>query len=53
MKAHVGVDSKMKKGDQAYRGQAEVIHECAPQVQDCRHRRYRYKDSVDDHESNG
>src|SRR5438094_3059147 len=29
---------------QAYRGQSEVIRECAPQAQDCTHRRYRYKD---------
>src|SRR5438128_8762215 len=27
-------------GDQAYRGQTEVIRECAPQAQDCTHRRY-------------
>src|SRR5438309_175800 len=33
-------------GDQAYRGQTEVIRECAPQAQDCTHRRYRYKDQV-------
>jgi len=31
-------------GDQAYRGQTEVIRECAPQAQDCTHRRCRYKD---------
>src|SRR6266568_2588701 len=35
-------------GDQAYRGQTEVIRECAPQAQDCTHRRYRYKDGVDE-----
>ena len=35
-------------GDQAYRGQTEVIRECAPQAQDCTHRRYRYKDRVDE-----
>src|SRR6266496_3681248 len=35
-------------GDQAYRGQSEVIRECAPQAQDCTHRRYRYKDGVDE-----
>lgn len=35
-------------GDQAYRGQSEVIHECAPRAQDCTHRRYRYKDRVDE-----
>jgi IS5 family transposase len=30
-------------GDQGYRGQTEVIRECAPQAQDCTHRRYRFK----------
>ena len=35
-------------GDQAYRGQSEVIHECAPRAQDCTHRRYRYKNHVDE-----
>jgi IS5 family transposase len=35
-------------GDQAYRGQTEVIHRQAPQAQDCTHRRYRYKDCVDE-----
>src|SRR5438270_6851666 len=35
-------------GDQAYRGQSEVIRECAPQARDCTHRRYRYKDGVDE-----
>src|SRR6266568_2812263 len=35
-------------GDQAYQGQSEVIHQCAPQAQDCTHRRYRYKDWVDE-----
>src|SRR5512146_2991840 len=34
-------------GDQAYRGQEEVIHQCAPQAQDCTHRRYRYKNWID------
>jgi IS5 family transposase len=33
-------------GDQAYRGRTQVIRECAPQAQDCTHRRYRYKDCV-------
>ena len=37
-------------GDQAYRGQNEVIHECAPGAQDCTHRRYRYKNHVDEAE---
>ena len=35
-------------GDQAYQGQTDVIHECAPQAQDCTHRRYRYKNRVDE-----
>jgi transposase, IS5 family len=35
-------------GDQAYRGQRAVIQECAPQAQDCTHRRYRYKDRIDE-----
>jgi len=35
-------------GDQAYRGQTDVIHRCAPQAQDCTHRRYRYKDRTDE-----
>jgi transposase, IS5 family len=35
-------------GDQAYRGQSEVIHECAPRAQDCTHRRYRFKNRIDE-----
>ena len=35
-------------GDQAYRGQGEVIQECAPRAQDCTQRRYRYKDRIDE-----
>jgi transposase, IS5 family len=35
-------------GDQAYRGQADVIHESAPRAQDCTHRRYRYKEWIDE-----
>ncbi|HEY6372540.1 MAG TPA: IS5 family transposase [Candidatus Sulfotelmatobacter sp.] len=35
-------------GDQAYRGQGEVIHACAPRAQDCTHRRYRYKHQLDE-----
>ena len=35
-------------GDQAYRGWSEVIHTCAPRAQDCTHRRYRYKDRIDE-----
>ncbi len=35
-------------GDQGYRGQTEVIRECAPQAQDCTHRRYRFKYYTDE-----
>ena len=34
-------------GDQAYRGQTEVIRDCAPLAQDHTHRRYRYKNGID------
>jgi IS5 family transposase len=37
-------------GDQAYRGQTEVIQECAPRAQDHTHRRYRYKNGIDQEE---
>jgi IS5 family transposase len=37
-------------GDQAYRGQSQVSRECAPRAQDCTHRRYRYKDRIDEQE---
>jgi IS5 family transposase len=37
-------------GDQAYRGQTEVIRECAPLAQDHTHRRYRYKNGIDEEE---
>src|SRR6202047_4725236 len=37
-------------GDQAYRGQTEVIQECAPLAQDHTHRRYRYKNGIDQQE---
>ena len=37
-------------GDQAYRGQTEVIRECAPRAQDHTHRRYRYKNGIDEEE---
>ncbi len=37
-------------GDQAYRGQSEVIQQCAPLAQDCTQRRYRYKNHVDEQE---
>jgi IS5 family transposase len=30
-------------GDQAYRGQTDVIHECSPQAKDCTNKQYRYK----------
>ena len=35
-------------GDQAYRGQGEVLREHAPQAQDFTHQRYRYKDGIDE-----
>jgi IS5 family transposase len=35
-------------GDQAYRGQREVIHQRAPQARDCTHQRYRYQDRIDE-----
>jgi IS5 family transposase len=35
-------------GDQAYRGQTDVIQQRAPRAQDCTHRRYRYKDHIDE-----
>src|SRR5215469_1727732 len=37
-------------GDQAYRGQTEVIQEVAPGAQDHTHRRYRYKNGIDQQE---
>jgi IS5 family transposase len=37
-------------GDQAYRGQTGVIKECAPRAQDHTHRRYRYKNGIDQEE---
>jgi IS5 family transposase len=37
-------------GDQAYRGQTQVIKECAPHAQDHTHRRYRYKNGIDQRE---
>jgi IS5 family transposase len=37
-------------GDQAYRGQTEVIKACAPGAQDHTHRRYRYKNGIDEEE---
>jgi len=35
-------------GDQAYRGQSEVIHECAPRAKDCTRKRYRYQSRIDE-----
>ena len=35
-------------GDQAYRGQTDVIHQCSPQAKDCTNKRYRYKDRIDE-----
>jgi transposase, IS5 family len=35
-------------GDQAYVGQTEAIHQAAPHAQDYTHRRYRYKDRIDE-----
>jgi hypothetical protein len=37
-------------GDQAYRGQTEVIEECAPRAHDHTHGRYRYKKGIDEEE---
>jgi len=37
-------------GDQAYRGQSEVIHECSPRAKDCTNQRYRYKYWTDEAE---
>ena len=37
-------------GDQAYRGQSEVIQQIAPKAKDCTHRRYRYKNRIDEPE---
>lgn len=35
-------------GDQAYRGQTAVIHECSPRAKDCTHKQYRYKHWTDE-----
>jgi IS5 family transposase len=37
-------------GDQAYKGQSHVIKEGAPGAQDYTHRRYRYKNGIDEQE---
>ena len=42
-----GEESKVW-GDQAYRGQTEVMQEVAPGAQDMTHKQYRYKDRVDE-----
>jgi hypothetical protein len=42
--------SRKANGDQAYRGQSEAIRECAPLAQDHTHRRYRYKNGIDEQE---
>jgi transposase, IS5 family len=35
-------------GDQAYRGQTAVLHECSPQARDCTNKRYRYQYWIDE-----
>jgi IS5 family transposase len=35
-------------GDQAYRGQSDVIHQCSPQAKDFTNKRYRYKNRIDE-----
>ena len=35
-------------GDQAYRGQTEVLRQHAPHAQDFTHQRYRYQDRIDE-----
>ena len=35
-------------GDQAYRGQGEVIHQCAPKAEDLTNRRYKHRGVVDE-----
>jgi IS5 family transposase len=37
-------------GDQAYRGQSEVIHERSPRAKDCTHQRCRCQDRIDERE---
>src|SRR6202140_1696877 len=41
-------EEKCVWGDQGYLGQSEVIHQRAPQARDCTHKRYRYKDLIDE-----
>ena len=36
--------------DQAYRGQTDVIQQVARHAKDCTHRRYRYKNAIDEAE---
>ena len=40
-------DERRVWGDQAYRGQRDVIRRRAPAAKDCTHRRYRYKNGID------
>jgi IS5 family transposase len=35
-------------GDQAYRGQTDIIHQCSPQAKDLTNKRYRYKNRIDE-----
>ncbi len=42
-----GEETKVS-GDRAYRGQSEVIQQCAPLAQGCTQRRYRYKNQIDE-----
>lgn len=35
-------------GDQSYKGQSHIIKECAPDAQDHTHRRYRYKNGINE-----
>jgi IS5 family transposase len=41
-------EEKCVWGDQGYLGQSEAIHQRAPQARDCTHKRYRYKDRIDE-----
>ena len=40
-------EEKCVWGDQGYLGQSEAIHQRAAQARDCTHKRYRYKDRID------
>lgn len=37
-------------GDQAYRGQSDIIQQVSPKAKDCTQRRYRYQDRTDEEE---